>query len=147
MVKLVNGDLLDAKETYIVHQVNCYGMMGKGVALQIKNRYPDIFRRYQDYCNEHKVKNLIGRLLLIPTDDGKVICNLFGQERFGYGKQYTDIAALSKAMNSLAKIVPTNEPIAMPYMIGCGNGGADWNIVHQLIQDIFKKHTVVLYKR
>lgn len=147
MVKLVNGDLLDAKETYIVHQVNCYGMMGKGIALQIKNRYPDIFRRYQDYCNEHKVKNLIGRLLLIPTDDGKVICNLFGQERFGYGKQYTDIAALSKAMNSLAKIVPTNEPIAMPYMIGCGNGGADWNIVHQLIQDIFKKHTVVLYKR
>lgn len=147
MVKLVNGDLLDAKETYIAHQVNCYGMMGKGVALQIKNRYPDIFRRYQDYCNEHKVKNLIGRLLLIPTDDGKVICNLFGQERFGYGKQYTDIAALSKAMNSLAKIVPTNEPIAMPYMIGCGNGGADWNIVHQLIQDIFKKHTVVLYKR
>lgn len=147
MVKLVNGDLLDAKETYIAHQVNCYGMMGKGVVLQIKNRYPDIFRRYQDYCNEHKVKNLIGRLLLIPTDDGKVICNLFGQERFGYGKQYTDIAALSKAMNSLAKIVPTNEPIAMPYMIGCGNGGADWNIVHQLIQDIFKKHTVVLYKR
>ena len=147
MVKLVYGDLLDAKETYIAHQVNCYGMMGRGVALQIKNRYPDIFRRYQDYCNEHKVKNLIGRLLLIPTDDGKVICNLFGQERFGYGKQYTDIAALSKAMNSLAKIVPTNEPIAMPYMIGCGNGGADWNIVHQLIQDIFKKHTVVLYKR
>ena len=72
---------------------------------------------------------------------------MFGQERFGYGKQYTDIAALSKAMNSLAKIVPVSEPIAMPYMIGCGNGGADWSIVHQLIQDIFKRHTVVLYKR
>lgn len=42
MVKLINGDLLEAKETYIAHQVNCYGAMGRGVALQIKNRYPDV---------------------------------------------------------------------------------------------------------
>lgn len=147
MVKLVNGDLLDAKETYIAHQVNCYGVMGRGIALQIKNKYPDVFRRYQDYCNEHKVKNLIGRLLFIPTDDGKVICNLFGQERFDSSRQYTDIAALSKAMTSLAKIVPESEHIAMPYQIGCGNGGTNWKIVHSIIQDIFKNHTVVLYKR
>ena len=33
MVKLINGDLLEAKETYIAHQVNCYGAMGRGVAL------------------------------------------------------------------------------------------------------------------
>ena len=147
MVKLINGDLLEAKETYVAHQVNCYGAMGRGVALQIKNKYPDVYRRYHEYCDEHRAKNLLGRVLLVPTDDGKVICNLFGQERFSYGKQYTDIAALSKAMNSLAKIVPISEPIAMPYMIGCGNGGADWNIVHQLIQDIFKKHMVVFYKQ
>ncbi len=89
------------------------------MALQIKNKYPDVYRRYHEYCDEHRAKNLLGRMLLVPVDDGKVICNLFGQERFGYGKQYTDIAALSKAMNSLAKIVPViSEPIAMPYMIG-----------------------------
>ena len=41
----------------------------------------------------------------------------------------------------------SNESIAMPYMIGCGNGGADWDVVHRLIQDIFKQHTVVLYRR
>ena len=147
MVKLINGDLLEAKETYIAHQVNCYGAMGRGVALQIKNKYPDVYRRYHEYCDEHRAKNLLGRMLLVPTDDGKVICNLFGQERFGYGKQYTNIAAFSKAMNSLAKIVPQSEPIAMPYMIGCGNGGTDWSIVYPIIQDIFKKHIVVLYKR
>lgn len=147
MIKIIRGDLLEAKETYIVHQVNCYGVMGRGVALQIKNKYPDVYRRYQEYCNDHLVKNLIGRLLLIPTDDGKVICNLFGQEHFGFGKQYTNIAALSKAFSSLAKIVPTTDTIAMPYMIGCGNGGASWEIVYPIIQDVFKKHKVVLYRR
>lgn len=147
MIKIVNDDLMNAKETYVAHQVNCYGVMGKGVALQIKDKYPDVYRRYHEYCDEHRVKNLIGRMLIIPTDDGKVICNLFGQERCGYGKQYTDIAALSKAMVSLAKIVPVSEPIAMPYQIGCGNGGTNWSIVYPIIQDIFKQHTVVLYKR
>lgn len=146
MIKTVNGDLLAAKETYIAHQVNCYGVMGKGVALQIKNRYPDVFRRYRDYCNNHIVRNLIGRILLIPTDDRKIICNLFGQENFGYSKQFTNIAALSKAFESLEHIVPLHETIAMPYMIGCGNGGADWGIVYPVIRDIFKKHDIVLYK-
>lgn len=51
MVKLINGDLLEAKETYIAHQVNCYGAMGRGVALQIKNRYPDVYRRYHEYLS------------------------------------------------------------------------------------------------
>ena len=74
------------------------------------------------------LQNLIkfATLDFVPADNGKVICNLFGQERFGYGKQYTDIAALSKAMSSLADIVPTSEAIAMPYQIGCGHGGADF---------------------
>lgn len=147
MVKTINGDLMMARETYIVHQTNCCGVMGRGVALQIKNKYPDVYRRYCAYCDEHRSKELLGRLLLVPTEDGKVICNLFGQERFGYGKQYTDIAALSRAMRSLAKIVPLSEGIAMPYQIGCGNGGADWSVVYPVIQDIFKKHRVVLYKR
>ena len=110
MVRVINGDLLEANETYIVHQVNCYGAM-------------------------------------VPTDDGKVVCNVFGQERFGVGKMHTDIVALSKALTSLAKIIPYNEPIAMPYMIGCGLGGASWDIVYPVIRDIFAKHTVILYRK
>ena len=124
MIKTIHGDLMEAKETYIVHQVNCYGAMGRGVAAQIRSKYPDVYRRYQEYCADHFAKKLLGKVLLVPTDDGKVVCNVFGQERFGVGKMHTDIAALSKALTSLAKIVPYNEPIAMPYMIGCGLGGA-----------------------
>lgn len=148
MLKVVHGDLLNAKEAYIAHQVNCYGVMGRGVSLQIKNKYPDVFRRYAAYCSEHRVKNLIGRVLLIPTDDGKIICNLFGQQEFEFSnRKYTDYAALSKAMKSLEKIVPVGDKIAMPYMLGCGNSGGSWDIISKLIEDIFKKHNVVIYKQ
>ena len=47
-INIVDGDLLSAKETYIAHQVNCYGKMGRGVAAQIRDKYPDVYRRYQN---------------------------------------------------------------------------------------------------
>ena len=146
MIKTVNGDLLDAKETYLVHQVNCVGAMGRGLALSIRNKYPDVFRRYQQYCEEHRVKYLLGRVLLIPTDDGKVICNVFAQNGYGTNQQQTDYAALSKALTSLEKIVPYNEAIAIPYGMSCGLGGGSWEIVEQMIRDIFKKHKIVFYR-
>lgn len=145
-IQIVNGDLLKAEETYLVHQVNCCGVMGKGLALQIRNKYPDVYRRYQIYCEEHRIRDLIGRVLLIPTDDGKVICNLFAQERYGNDKRYTDLVALRSCFQKLIKIVPVYEHIAMPYMIGCGNGGGDWQSVYGLIQNEFTKHDVALYK-
>jgi O-acetyl-ADP-ribose deacetylase (regulator of RNase III) len=145
-IKVVDGDLLNAKESYIAHQVNCYGAMGRGVALQIRHMYPDVYRRYKAYCEEHRVKNLLGRILIIPTDDGRIICNLFGQEGYGQGKCNTDIAALTKCFQSLEKIVPHSESIAMPYQIGCGLGGGNWDLVLPLIQDIFVHHTVVVYR-
>lgn len=143
---IVKGDLLKAKETYIAHQVNCCGVMGKGLALQIRYEYPEVYRRYQNYCEEHRIRDLIGRILLIPTDSGKVICNLFGQEYYGIGRRYTDVSALKRCFQKLSKIVPTYEKIAMPYMIGCDNGGGDWETVYNLIQTEFSNHDIVLYK-
>lgn len=147
MIKTIRGDLMEARETYIVHQVDCYGLVWRGVSLQIKNKYPDVYRRYQEYCEDHFRKDLLGKILLVPTDDGKVICNVFGKERFNAGKIHTDIAALSKALTSLARIVPRNEPIAMPYMFGCEVGNMSWDMVYPVIQDVFNKHKVVLYKK
>lgn len=145
-INIVDGDLLSAKETYIAHQVNCYGKMGRGVAAQIMDKYPDVYRRYQNYCEEHCIRDLIGRILLISTYDGKIICNLFGQEQYGLNRQHTDMKAISKCFYELDKIVPHNERIAMPYMIGCGNGGGRWETIYELIQSNFKKHDVALYK-
>lgn len=145
-VHIVKGDLLKTDATYIAHQVNCCGVMGRGLALQIRREFPDVYRRYQNYCEEHRIRDLLGRILLVPTDHGKVICNLFGQERYGYNKQYTDLNALRRCFQQLGRIVPEYEMIAMPHMLGCGNGGGNWDDVYGLIQTEFPKHEVVLYQ-
>ena len=48
MVTVVKGDLLDAKETIIAHQVNCQKRMNSGVAKAIREKYPIVFERYEE---------------------------------------------------------------------------------------------------
>ena len=76
------------------------------------------------------------------------IVNLFGQDNYGMGELHTDLKAMKKAFVDIkerAKEIGATG--AMPYQIGCGHGGADWSVVQPVIQDIFKKHTIVFYKR
>ena len=95
MIKIVNGDLLKAKENIIGHQVNCQGVMGSGVALQVKKKYPRVFNMYKDLVSSYVVieedrKQLMGKTQFVSVGSDKWVANMFGQ--FNYGrdnKQYT----------------------------------------------------------
>ena len=50
MVNLVTGDLLDSEAQTLVNAVNCAGVMGKGIALAFKRRFPEMFTEYVTRC-------------------------------------------------------------------------------------------------
>ena len=138
-VRVVDGSLLDSKAKYICHQVNCQGKMGSGVARAIRERYPVVYKEYSKKCGENESKaSLLGTVQVIRCgawEHEVFVCNLFGQLNYGYdGKVYTDVKALESCFRFLNVIVPEGETIAMPYMIGCGLGGADWYVVRKLIE-------------
>ena len=56
MIRLCQGDLLEAEADALVNTVNCVGVMGKGIALQFKEAYPENFRQYRRACREGKVR-------------------------------------------------------------------------------------------
>jgi O-acetyl-ADP-ribose deacetylase (regulator of RNase III) len=76
-IQYQRGDIFDSKAQVIVNTVNCKGVMGKGLALSFKERYPDMFRVYQEECRTGKLR--IGRptlykastpwILNFPTKD------------------------------------------------------------------------------
>lgn len=147
MIKVVNGDLFDTAAEVICHQVNCQGVMGSGVALQVRQKYPHVFEAYKDYCKEN-AGNLLGMVLSVECHGGLTICNLFAQDKFGYdGNCYTSYEALKKCLLYLENTVSQNTVIAMPYLMGCHRGGGDWNVVYKMIEDTFLKHDVLIYKR
>lgn len=47
MIKIIDGDLFETDAKFIVHQVNCMGRMGSGVALQVKEKYPHVYEEYK----------------------------------------------------------------------------------------------------
>ena len=72
-----NGNLLDAQTTIIGHQVNCQGVMGSGVAKQIKEKWPGVFSHYQSRCRD--IATPLGDVQLVKVNDTQYIANIFGQ--------------------------------------------------------------------
>ncbi|UUV47075.1 macro domain-containing protein [Bacillus phage vB_BanS-Thrax5] len=152
MIKIIDGDLLQAKEDIIAHQVNCMGVMGSGVALQIKKQHPKAYEVYKELVNEAEkeksVRFLLGKSLVVESN-GKHIANLFGQYTYGKIGQYTLMNALENALKNLKSFALQHElTIALPYKIGSDRGGADWNEVLALIERVFEGHEdiITLYR-
>jgi O-acetyl-ADP-ribose deacetylase (regulator of RNase III) len=151
------GDLLDVKSGIIVHQVNCQGAMGAGIARQIAAKWPHVKSNYVSFVreNEHEKTWLLGKRQLIGISDSdnldKVlyVANLFGQLTYGPGPGcYTKYNAVKEALETLAKdmnqgIKPL--PIFFPCGIGCGLGGGDWQTYYSLIEKAIPTAIIVHY--
>lgn len=136
MIHIVDGNVTKAKENIIAHQVNCKGVMGKGVAKDLNNTYPTIFEPYKNNCDRYG-DTLLGKVQVL-TLNNKVIANMFGQDGYGTDKQYTELDKLEACFFKLYKYaIEHNLSIAMPHGIGCGNGGADWSSVYRLLEKYF----------
>lgn len=148
------GDILQSGATIICHQVNCQNVMGSGLAKQIKIQFPVVFNEYQKFCKLYQLpRNCLGKVQLVKINDKQFIANCFGQLNYGYGVKQTDYKALKKCFSDLIKYVngrdvvyleksilfnPKTTTIAIPYKIGCGLAGGDWDIVKSIIEEVFK---------
>ena len=54
MLKIINGNIFDGNEDIICHQTNCLGIMGGGIALQVKKLYPNVYNEYSNLCKDYK---------------------------------------------------------------------------------------------
>jgi len=163
-IKYETGDVLDwADEVDVIgHQVNCFGIMGGGLALQIANRWPKVLREYQDFVKKcvdvakdsvfaDKARNaLLGLCLLVKADECW-IANLFGQYDIGGGLR-TDYEALLRSLKKLRYRMNDNSltKLALPVNLGCGLAGGKWETVKALIEEAFEDSpveiTLVEYK-
>ena len=140
ITKYIKDDIIKTDIKYIAHGVNCQNVMGSGVAKALYDKYPEVKKRYHEYCENMSVykgvkgADLLGRVCSTTPSNGRVVFNMFTQEYYGYdGKRYVNYAAIVKGFEKLveSKLCFT---LAIP-KIGCGLAGGDWDIVEQLIND------------
>lgn len=150
MLKIINGNIFDGNEDIICHQTNCLGIMGGGIALQVKKLYPNVYNEYSNLCKDYKenLSHLLGYTQFVKTPDDRIIANCFGQLGIGATVQ-THYMALAMSLASVyRKAIQENLSVAIPYNIGCGLAGGDWNVVYEIISKLFKNTDIncVLYK-
>jgi len=110
----INGNLLDIPEGILVHQVNTLGVMGAGIALQIKKKWPQVYSEYKDKCLEGIE---LGDVILCEIYPKLVIGNLAGQEKLGPGSTVYD--SYYKGLPIIKRFSELKElPIYFPYKIG-----------------------------
>ena len=150
-INIVNGNIFDTHCNIICHQVNCQGVMGHGIAKQVKEKYKGVFNEYKIYCDAHADNReaMLGEALIVDVDYGaavldwlvnkerKYIANIFGQLTYGTGLR-TNYKALVLGLEVVANFAKEhNLSVAIPYKIGCGLAGGDWNKVNILIEGVF----------
>lgn len=140
MIKEYVGDVLNAEVDIIAHQTNCKGVMGAGVAKQIKDRLLSVeeFEKYANICTS---SDPFGTCQILKTlKRNLLVANLFG-ERIPTGrKQDTDYKALENAISQLVKYARENnyKKIAIPGLLGCGLAGGDWKMVRSILDKYFR---------
>jgi len=136
MVELTRGNLLTAETEALVNTVNCVGYMGKGIALQFAQAFPENLKDYRAACDAGEV--VPGRMF-IHDNGGLVnprwIIN-FPTKRDWRGKsRLEDIASGLRALVADVRRLEIGS-IAVP-PLGCGLGGLDWNAVRPMIVKAF----------
>lgn len=121
MIRYVEQNIFESPAQVIVNTVNTVGVMGKGIAKDYKNYYPEMFKEYQHYCEIGALE--IGKLWLYKTPN-KWILN------FPTKKHWRNPSELSYIESGLQKFIETYKEkgiksISFP-QLGVGNGGLDW---------------------
>ena len=160
MIKIVDGDLLQANVPLIAHQTNCLGVMGAGIAKVIKNKWPNVYTQYKDFCKDFNYsRGLLGLSQICKTKDTpiKYVANLFGEYSYTesatpYENRHTNYYALEIALLALKAdcIAYGIKEIGIPYKLGCGLAGGNWdNVVYPILQKLFENNpeiTLYIYK-
>ena len=133
MIKYVHGNLLEADAEALINTVNTVGIMGKGIALQFRQAFPENYKVYKKACDQGTVK--IGTVFFVTTgqlENPRYIINFPTKQHW---KENTKIEYIQAGLIDLVRVITENNirSVAIP-PLGCGNGGLQWEMVRPIIE-------------
>lgn len=140
MIEYIEGNIFNSPAQVIVNTVNTVGVMGKGLALSFKKRYPKMFEAYKRACDKHQLT--IGKLMLYYAPDHWILMFPTKENWRNPSKLEYLEAGLHKFVNTYAEKGITS--IAFP-KLGCGNGELLWRDVKPVMEKYLKQLPITVY--
>lgn len=134
MFIFLDKNIFDVDSEAIVNPVNLVGVMGKGLALEFKKRFPNNYIFYKEACKNGDID--IGKLLIFKDDCGKYIIN-FPTKR--HWRELSSYEFIEKGLDDLKRLIKKHKikSISIP-RLGCGLGGLDWSVVKSMMFEKLK---------
>jgi O-acetyl-ADP-ribose deacetylase (regulator of RNase III) len=145
MIRYVQGDLLSSDMAIIAHGCNTQGVMGSGIARQIRDKWPNVYAAYRQLYEQQGLA--LGTIQAVPTPDGRLVVNCMTQASFGRdGQQHVDYDAIASCIQALDQVAADRgvPEIGLP-KIGAGLGGGDWRIIEGIIERNARHFRPVVY--
>ncbi len=135
MITYKTGDIFKEEADAIVNTVNCVGVMGRGIALQFKKRFPENFKVYETACKHKEV--VPGKMFIYETGSligPKYVINFPTKRHWRGASRMEDIES---GLRYLAGVIAQLhiKSIALP-PLGCGLGGLEWDEVRARIENV-----------
>lgn len=146
MIEYRKGDLLDVSSGVIIHGCNSHGVMGSGVALALKNKYPACFEIYRMSCDERKNdETLLGDSIIYVASDTLEIANMITQKDFGTQKRQVNYGAVAEGFSILHDNYDLDREFNFP-KIGAGLGGGDWEVISEIIEYVCPSRKLICWE-
>ena len=142
MIEYKQGDILRNEAEALVNTVNCVGVMGRGIALQFKNAFPDNFKAYATACKKEEIQP--GRMFVFETGkltNPRYIINFPTKRHWRGQSRMVDIEAGLVALIETIRQYNIHS-IAIP-PLGSGLGGLDWSEIRPRIEAALRPLTDV----
>lgn len=139
-MRIIKGDLIQGVQylgedtpQVMLHVCNNKGVMGSGIALQVKNKIPDAYQAYKQFEHKH------GGLKLGTISACYNVINLHAQDGYGKGIRHLDYEALYNCLEKAAAYIKQQgiERVGVPYRMGSDRAGGDWRIVSAMLETVF----------
>lgn len=129
MIRDCQGDLFESGAEALVNPVNCVGVAGKGLALEFRKRWPEIYVFYREDCQSGWLRP--GRLSIQYGNDGQIVVEFPTKRHWRDASEIVDVQA---GLEALERYLREHKlaSVAVP-ALGCGLGGLDWVDVRPLI--------------
>lgn len=140
MIKYYEGTVFNTSAQTLVNTVNCFGVMGAGIALEFKLRYPEMYEEYKQRCEKKEYK--IGRPRLYKGNE-KWILNFPTKNHWRYPSKIEWLSEGLKYFKDNYKKAGI-ESIAFP-KLGTSNGGLDWSEVKKVMEKYLSDVDIDVY--
>jgi O-acetyl-ADP-ribose deacetylase (regulator of RNase III) len=136
MIREISGDILLSECTGLVHSIAPLDHFDSGLALGLREKYPEMVKGFRQYCHTHHPQT--GEIWVWKSQDGRIIYNLLTQEaapeRSGGHPGKSSISNVEKSLKKLSKYIDDHpvDTIALP-RIATGVGGLEWDDVRAAV--------------